>query len=447
MESKVRTHHKEWACTKFCRIGLDDDSVESFILWLCDRSREQCDERMTQRKHGEAYQHDPVEFAWGWDAPRHRMAKLLWKALLGNASEEEFYNSFSFHRPLLQIKGCASLLAPIRERLRWVMEGSFTRQTEDRKLGQGDWGEQWWLPSEQAAFVRTQLQQTRADLIEQSSEYEYTLKVELCSYVYFVVQARSVPCLDPTRVYIGTRCGQPLRASVWVQSESGRQYPLKHGNEAYLKADGTGFEWGYGGHGPLALAHCILLDALNGDLPLAMKLEGEFFRQFTLTCPRDDDFRLSRTTVMRWLEKRGYKARWEAQRQAVVDRVAEHEVNIKEKEDRLIGIRKMGGLRIQRFDVVPATFESALYLDLMRMLEHSDFALRCCGCGLPIPYDNSGRANRQRARSKNGTPIYHSECFAEHSRARKKTYWQRRSRSPEFREQERQRAHAYRELR
>lgn len=237
----------------------------------------------------------------------------------------------------------------------------------------------------------------------------------------FVVQARSVPCLDPTRVYIGTRCGQPLRALVWVQSESGRQYPLKHGNEANLKAHGTGFEWGYGGHGPLALAHCILLDALNGDLPLATELEDEFFRQFTLTRPRYDDLRLSRTTVMRWLEKRGYKARWEAQRQAVVDRVAEHEVNIKEKEDRLLRIRKMGGLRIQRFDVVPATFESALYLDLMRMLEHSDFALRCCRCGLPIPYDNSGRANRQRARSKNGQAIYHSECFAEHSRARKKT--------------------------
>jgi hypothetical protein len=402
---------------------------------------------MTQRKHGEAYQFDPVELAWGWDAPRHRIAKLLWKALHGNASEEEFYNGFSLHRPLLQIKGCASLLAPIQERLRWVMEGFFTRRSEDHKFGQGDWGEQWWLPSEQAKFVRTQLQETRADLIEQSSDYEYTLRHDLCFYVNDVVKARSVPCLDPKRVYIGTRRGQPLRAFLWVQSESGgRQYPLKHGKEAHLKADGTGFEWGYGGHGPVALAHGILLDALNGDLPLATELGDKFFRQFTLTCPRYDDFRLSRATVMRWLEKRGYTARWKAQRKAVADRLAEHAANIKEKEDRLIRIRRIGGLRTQRFDVVPATFESALYLDLMRMLEHSDFALRCCDCYLPIPYDNSGRANRQRARSKNGQPIYHPECFAKHSRARKKAYWQRRSRSPEFREQERQRARDYRKL-
>jgi hypothetical protein len=447
MESTVRTHHKEWACTKFCRIGLDDDSVESFLLWLCDLSGEQCDEGMTERKHEGGSHFDPVEVVWGWDAPRHRMAKLLWKALHGNASEEEFYNCFSFHRPLLQIKGCASLLAPIQERLRRVMEGFFTRQTEDRKLGQGDWGEQWWLPSEQAEFVRTQLQQTRADLIEQSSDYEYILRHELSCYVNEVVQARPVPCPDPKRVYVGTRGGQPLRAYVWVQSESGRQYPLKQGDEAYLKADGTGFEWGYGGHGPVALAHCILLDALDGDLPLAKELEDEFFRQFTLSRSRYHDFRLSRTTVMQWLEKRGHKARWEAQRQAVAARVAEHELNVNQKEDRLIRIRKRGGLRTQRFDVVPATFESALYLDLMRMLEHSDFALRCCGCGLPIPYDNSGRANRQRARLKNGQPIYHAECFAKHSRACKKAYWQRRSQSPEFREQERQRARDYRKLR
>ncbi len=81
----------------------------------------------------------------------------------------------------------------------------------------------------------------------------------------------------------------------------------------------------------------------------------------------------------------------------------------------------------QRFDIVPGTFESALYLDLMRMLERGGVALRCSGCGLPIPYDHSGRANKQRARSKKGQPIYHSECFAEHARSRKKAYWQRRA--------------------
>lgn len=80
----------------------------------------------------------------------------------------------------------------------------------------------------------------------------------------------------------------------------------------------------------------------------------------------------------------------------------------------------------------------------MHMLEYSDFALRCSGCGLPIAYDNSGRANRQRARAKKGLTIYHPGCFTEYSRMRKKIYWQQRSRSPEFREQERHRARKYR---
>jgi hypothetical protein len=51
------------------------------------------------------------------------------------------------------------------------------------------------------------------------------------------------------------------------------------------------------------------------------------------------------------------------------------------------------------FDIVPDSFESALYLDLMHMLEKGGVDLRCSHCGLPIPYDphdQTGRANRQR---------------------------------------------------
>jgi hypothetical protein len=55
---------------------------------------------------------------------------------------------------------------------------------------------------------------------------------------------------------------------------------------------------------------------------------------------------------------------------------------------------------MERAEYTGIHFESALYLDLMRMLERSDFALRCSRCGLPIPYDNSGRANSQRARAR-----------------------------------------------
>lgn len=444
MESTLRTHPEEWACTKFCRIGLDDDSVENFLLWLCDRSIEQMDQHLSARS-GDRQLFDPIELTWGWDAPRHRMAKLLWKMLHGTASDEVFHNQFSFPRPI-QVRGCANLLTPIQERLTWVMEGFFSRQKQDSEIGQGDWGEYWWLPEEQAEFVRSQLRQSCADLIERSSDYDDALTYNLCFYVRDVLQAISVPCTDPARVYIGTRRGPRLRVIVWVQSENGRQYPLKHGKQAYLEADGTGFEWGYPGHGPGELAHCILADALDGDLVMAEELEDEFFKEVTLTYPRDKEFRISRVAVLRWLEKKGAKTKWKDRRQSVADRRAKHAAELADKEDLLARITKIGGLRTQRFDLVPTTFESALYLDLMRMLERSNFALRCSGCGLPIPYDNSGRANKQRARSKKGQPIYHPECFADYSRTRKKIYWQRRSRSPEFREQQRQRARDYRKL-
>jgi hypothetical protein len=446
IETKMRTHPEEWPCTKFCRIGLDDDSVENFLLWLCDRSNEPIDQHMSASRRDRESWVDPVEYTWGWDAPRRRMAKLLWKMLHGNASEEVFRNEFSYSNHPLQVKGCDSLLAPIQKRLRWVMEGFSSRQEQDSEIGQGDWGEEWWLPAEQAEFVRNQLRQSCVDLIERSSDYDDTVIYSLCFYVRDVVQAIAVPCDDPARVYVGARRGPHLRVFVWVQSENGRKYPLKHGNQAYLKADGTGFEWGYGGGGPGELAHCILADALDGDLVMATELEHEFYTEFTMNYPRWKEFRMSRVDVLRWLEKTGAKAKWEGRRQSVADRCAKHAAELADKEALLARIMKIGGLRSQRFDLVPTTFESALYLDLMRMLERSAFALRCSGCGLPIPYDNSGRANRQRARAKKGQPIYHPECFADYSRTRKKIDWQRRSRIPEFREQERQRARDYRKL-
>jgi hypothetical protein len=117
---------------------------------------------------------------------------------------------------------------------------------------------------------------------------------------------------------------------------------------------------------------------------------------------------------------------------------------IAEREALISRIEAAGELRSQRFDVVPQSFEAALYLDLMRMLELGGAALRCSRCHLPISYDYSGRANRQRARSKKGQPIYHAECFAEYAKERKKRYWQQRSRSPQFKENERTRVRAYR---
>jgi hypothetical protein len=235
MHYKIRTQPEEWACTKFCRIDLADDSVANFILWLCDHASEQVDTRIAARSKDDVIWYDPVESTWGWDAPRQRMAKLLWRLLHGSAGEEDFRQRFSFPTPL-RTSGCAQILAPIQKRLKWVMDGFFSRQKQDRELGQGDWGEHWWLPEEQAEFVRTQLRQSTADLIEQTSDYDDALAFGMCFHIRHTVQAIAIPCRDSARVYVGTRRGPHDRVFVWVQSENGRQFPLKHGKTAYREA-------------------------------------------------------------------------------------------------------------------------------------------------------------------------------------------------------------------
>jgi hypothetical protein len=233
MKYKVRTQPEEWACTKFCRIAVDDDSVAHFILWLCDRAPGQIEEHMAAHKTGELVWYDPVESQWGWDAPRQRIAKLLWQLLHGGASDEEFHRRFTFGRGL-ECQDAAAVLAPVQERLKWVMEGLVSRREQDERLGQGDWGERWWLPPEQTEFVRQQLKQTHAALIEQSSDYEDAVCRSLSYYVKFTVQAIPVPCTDPKRVYIGERRGPHGRVFVWVRDSKGKQYPLKHGDDPYL---------------------------------------------------------------------------------------------------------------------------------------------------------------------------------------------------------------------
>jgi len=447
MQYRIRTQPEEWACTKFCRITLDQKSVVQFIDWLCDCAEDQIEERTRARKNNEPIWFDPVENTWGWDAPRQRMAKLLWQYLSKNSAEKYFRNRFTFGVP----PDCADyhVLLPIQDRLKWVMDGLFTRQSEDSHLGQGDWGEQWWLPVEQSEFVRTQLKQTHAELIEHSSDYEDAVGLGLSYYVRTVVQALAVPSRDPARIYVGERRGPHDQVFVWVQDTEGKRFPLPHADKPYREADGTGFEWGYGGHGPGSLALCILADALDGDLVLAYEvddLEDGFYEKFIADYPRGQDLLIARATVMQWLESIEKSTRFEERRKSVADRLAAHEKTITERIDLLGRIQETGGLRSQRFDIVPDTFESALYLDLMRMLERGGIALRCSGCGLPIPYDHSGRANRQRARLKKGQPIYHPECLIESNRKRKKTHWQRRSQSSDFREAERQRARAYRKI-
>ncbi len=442
MTYRIRTRPEEWASTKFCRIDLREDSVKEFLLWLCDLTREQSAARREAEKKGEPIWYDPVESLWGFDAPRHRAAKLLWQLLHNNASDEEFHQRFCY--PSFDCPNSAEILRPIQHRLKWVMDGLSSRQDEDRELGQTDWGERWWLPAEQATFVRDQLKLTHVDLIEKASDYDDAVAFSLNAAIRSQVQAIEVPSNEPGRAYVGTHRDPHHRTFVWVQDEDGRKFPLKHGIRAYLEAEGTGYSWGYGGHGPGELAHCILADALDGDLIMAVELEDAFFEEFTLTYPRDKDFRLSRATVMKWLKKIGVKAKWESRRAEVAERRSKNAPLVKAQRDLLGRLRNLDDLRNQRFDVVPTTFEAALYLDLMHMLESSDYALKCSSCGLPIPSDNSGRASRQRARAQKGQPIYHPECFEEHGRTRKLIDWRRRSRSKAFKEREKKRAREYR---
>jgi hypothetical protein len=445
MEYRMRTKPEEWACTKFCRISLDSESLWQFILWLCDRTQQQIADEVAAEKRGEPVWYDPVENLWGWDAPRQRIAKLLW-CHMQRACPDEFQTQFTFGLP---DKWTDSIkrLSPIQQRLNWVMQGLVGRREEDVKLGQAEWGEHWWLPPEQANFVRLQLKKTHADLIDHSSEYEEAVCHSLSYYIRHSVKAIEIPCNDPKRIYVGQRTDS--RTFISIKDSRGNKYPLKHGDTPYTEADGTGFEWGYSGHGPGALSRCILIDALDGDLDLAEKLdslESGFFENFILRYPRSKAFRITRMTVHKWLGDVGMIAAYKDRRQTITDSITAHAAVVSEKEKLIRRIQETGELRSQRFDVVPETFESSLYLDLMRMLELGGAALRCAHCNLPVPYDRSGRANKQRARSNRGLPVYHSECLAEHTLLRKKAYWERRTRSVQFRESERARARSYRKI-
>ena len=101
---------------------------------------------------------------------------------------------------------------------------------------------------------------------------------------------------------------------------------------------------------------------------------------------------------------------------------------------------------MQRFDIISSDFESALYVDLMRMFEQAGWVLHCNRRGQPVACERSPRGNRQRARWTAGRPIYHESCFHEHRLDRKRTYWAERSKDPSFRTSERQRARERRKV-
>lgn len=433
MKTTGTNQKPETVCTRFSRINLDPDSVREFIDWLCGM------DQITILNH-DTIQRDPVETGWGWNAPRQRLAKLLWQLIHRNNDETYFHQTFTYGAPI-STDQTQKILAPIQQRIRWVLEGAFERQREDREIGQGDWGECWWLPVEQTEYVRKQLRKVSAEIIQQPSEYDDSLRYYLNYLVTRVAKSVDVPCRYEARCYVGVRDPKDYSCFVNILGDDGKEYPLKPCSRAYLEDEGRGFEWGYGGGGPYALAESVLVDALDGDFEFCdMPLIVQFRAEFVETNPRDDDFRISRQRVLKWIEQRGLLEAWKERRPKVVQGRGEVAKKIKETMERLRYIKRSGGLLAQRFDMVPATFEAALCLDLVRMLESSDYAMQCARCKLPISHDGSKRSNHQRARMRRGQPVYHEECRQAQARTRKKLYWRQKASSKEFREKEKRRA-------
>lgn len=423
----------ETVCTRFSRMDLSPQSVAEFIDWLCGW------ERVLDPDAPEGTR-DIVETMWGWNAPRQRMGKLLWQLVHENVEDDYFDQNFSYGNPV-RTNRTEAVLAPIQERIRWVLQGAFHRQSEDRQIGQGDWGECWWLPKEQTAYVRKQLRKVAVDIVEQQSEYDDSLSYHLNALASKVARSIEVPSRDRTRTYVGIRDLVKHACFVNVLDSDGREFPLRQTSRAYLQREGTGFEWGYGGGGPYSLAECLLTDALDGDYGLCeLELVAKFRAAFIEMHPRDQDFRISRQKILKWVEEQGLLGRWKERRTSVAEARRSVAKTIRDAEQRLHHIRRTGGLLAQRFDMVPSTFEAALCLDIVRMLETSDYAMQCSHCKMPISHDGSARANHQRARARRGQPVYHEECRQEQSRLRKKLHWRRKATSGEFRESERRRA-------
>jgi hypothetical protein len=185
----------------------------------------------------------------------------------------------------------------------------------------------------------------------------------------------------------------------------------------------------------------ILADSARGDLEVAKGLKTPFVEEVLSKIPWTGNLRLSHKRVLAWLREKDVGPPQLAEADSRVKALeANCASDLAEHKERLKQVRQIGGLRMQRFDIVPPDFESALYVDLMHMFERSVWVLHCSRCGQPVACERSSRGNRQRARWIAGRPIYHEQCFREHRLDRKRTYWAGRSKASAFRASERQRA-------
>lgn len=430
-----RKHDDEWPSLRFAR--LDSKSprvVADFILWLCGWRawQESPEDDAASLPSPEQL----VELIWGWDgAPRKRMGKLLWQLLVGNDDPQYFQQYFTADADYIaaQIAQLIERLMPIQQNLNWILEARTQRELEDTSIGQGSWGEDWWLPSDQAAYLRQQIRRARPDLIEESSSYEDCM--ECTSIPYLEIASE-----DPARTYTGS-LHERFRYYVEIIDSDGKRFPLAYPRYPYRMRPGTGFSWGYGGHGPSSLAVSILADALGGDYQIADRHREEFVSNILMGMQQDVPFAISRVEVLAWLESRGVGVRELRDAEArVLELKKVNGLMIGEFKAQMERIRKKGGLVAQRFDLVPPDFECALYLDLMRNLERAGWVLRCSHCMHPLSCPRTSTGNRQRARWLAGKPVYHEECFVKHRLEHKRSYWRERVKSPTFRKNERDRA-------
>lgn len=387
-----------------------------------------------------------VELRWGIQAPRQRMARLLWQ-LLQDPDEQEFNRRFTLDINLLvkDAARCAEVLPPIQDKLKWVLEGSAVVDRETEQTGQAAWGETWYLPREQAAYVREQLRKAHPDLLEQESDYQDAVRFSLDFTVTHRCKVLSPPSHDPGRVYVGEILkddDRRLYTLVWVEGIEGR-HPLPNAAKPYTYRAGTNMTWGYTGSGPNNLALSILADAVDGDLELAQEHWLAFRDEVVAQLPQDEPIRITRASVLEWLQTRGIKpATLAARRPELEKRRVQYEPVLR----RWAAILDRQ-LYAQRFDLVPADFECALYLDLVDMIQSGGRVLQCHRCGLPISFDGSPRSNRQRARWMKGEPIYHPWCFQEVMRERKRVSWVRWAQDPVNRAKRRQQARERRKVR
>lgn len=424
---------QEWPCIRFSQMDLTQpEPVADFILWLCgikelgawnDDSEQLADpERL-------------LESLWSWQgAPRKRMAKLCWQLLVRNKSWEHFHGCFTYDRVWLleQIADSVCLLSPIQNKFKWVLEGFRERQLEDDFIGQGRWGEEWLLPPKQARYVRAQLKRARPDIVEESSNYEDAVH-------YYLLPYFELACADDRRVYVGEHVGASAR--VWIEDRSGKRHPLSHTTFPFRQTPGTGFSWGYFGAGPAELSLSILADSAGGDLEIAERLKLPFIEEILSKVMWPGNLKLSHRRVLKWLQTKKIGERELEQAQIRVDDLKKiHAGKFAEEKERVKKIREMGGLRMQRFDVVPSDFESSLYVDLMNMFERAGWVLHCSHCGQPVACERSPRGNRQRARWLTGKPVYHEQCYSQHRLDKKRSYWAKRSQEPSFRAAEKHRA-------